>query len=589
LSLQVEAGNDTMGRHVFRKATQAVVNGRKRAMLYLRVSTGRQAANDVSLPSQRDITTGHCTNSNWLVVGEYVEAASATDDRRPAFQEMIDRACEPDMPCDVIVVYSFNRFFRNGADMELTIRKLRKHGVEVVSVTQPTGDDHSRELMRQLIGVFDEHTSREISKNTTQAMRESAKQGFWNGATPPLGYKIVEAERRGQKIKKKLAIDDVEAETVRLIFRLYLEGDGTTGPLGVKETTKWLNSHGYRTRRGSHFGVGPVHKILTNACYATGLWPYGKRDSRNGGQHDPSTIVEIPVPALIEPEVFERTQAKLGQNNPRTTPPRVVNGPSLLTGVAICASCGAGMTRTGTARRGKSYSYYSCAGCQQKGKSVCKGRHIPAAVLDGIVVSNLKQRLLTPDRLAALLRSLADRQATKTEAVDRRLLGLQREVTDCDERLRRLYRSIEDGIVELDDMLRERTATLKSQRERAKAALDRARAQCGTVTTIDSAKIDAFARLMNEKLDNGDTNARRTYIRSIIDTIEVDDTAIRIIGSKDVLQAVIAGKQTANGNVRGFVRKWRARDDSNARALPQEASPHAQSSKTEAAVPRLLR
>ena len=149
---------------------------------------------------------------------------------------------------------------------------------------------------------------------------------------------------------------------------------------------------------------------------------------------------------------------------------------------------------------------------------------------------------------------------------------MQREVADCDERLRRLYRSIEDGIVELDDILRERTTTLKSQRERAKAALDRARAQCGTVTTIDAAKIDAFARLMNEKLDTGDTNARRTYIRSIIDAIEVDDKAIRIIGSKDVLQAVIAGKQTANGNVRGFVRKWRARDDSNVRPLPSEGN-----------------
>ena len=96
-----------------------------------------------------------------------------------------------------------------------------------------------------------------------------------------------------------------------------------------------------------------------------------------------------------------------------------------------------------------------------------------------------------------------------------------------------------------------------------KAALDRARAQCGTVTTIDSDKIDAFARLMTEKLDNGDTNARRSYIRSILDAIEVDDNAIRILGSRDVLQAVIAGKQTANGNVRGFVRKWRTRHDSN--------------------------
>ena len=553
-----------MPRHAFRNVSQAEANGRKRAVLYLRVSTGRQAANDVSLPSQREITTNHCATNNWIVVDEFVEAgASATDDRRQVFQEMMERACDPSKPFDRIVVYAYNRFFRNGADMELAIRKLRKYDVELVSVTQPTGDDPSRIMMRQLIGIFDEHTSREISKNTTAAMRESAKQGFWNGATPPLGYKIVEAERRGQKIKKKLAIDAVEAETVKLIFSLYLEGDGTAGPLGVKQTTSWLNSHGHRTRGGSTFGVGTVHKILTNACYATGLWPYGKRDSRNGGQHDPSTIIEIPVPTLIEADVFQGTQAKLGQNNPRTTPPRIVNGPSLLTGIAVCASCGAGRTRTGTNRRGKSYSYYSCAGCQQKGKSVCKGRHIPTASLDGIILSNLKQRLLTPDRLAALLLTLADRQSAKTEAVDRRLLGLQREVTDCDERLRRLYRSIEDGIVELDDILRERTATLKSERERAKAALDRARAQCGTVTTIDSAKIDAFARLMTEKLDNGDTNARRSYIRSIIDAIEVDDKAIRIIGSKEVLQAVIAGKQTVNGNVRGFVRKWRARRDSN--------------------------
>ncbi len=77
---------------------------------------------------------------------------------------------------------------------------------------------------------------------------------------------------------------------------------------------------------------------------------------------------------------------------------------------------------------------------------------------------------------------------------------------------------------------------------------------------------------MTEKLDTGDTNARKGYIRSIVDAVEVDDQAIRIVGSMDVLQAVIAGKQTANGNVRGFVRKWRARDDSNVRPLPSEGN-----------------
>src|SRR5262249_35002702 len=133
--------------------------------------------------------------------------ASATDDRRPAFQRMLDQATSAERRCDVICVHAFSRFYRNGAEMELTIRKLRKHGVDVVSVTQPTGDDPSQELMRQIIGIFDEYTSRENGKNVIRAMRESAKQGFWNGTTPPLGYRIVEAERRGSKVTKRLEVD----------------------------------------------------------------------------------------------------------------------------------------------------------------------------------------------------------------------------------------------------------------------------------------------------------------------------------------------------------------------------------------------
>lgn len=49
---------------------------------------------------------------------------------------------------------------------------------------------------------------------------------------------------------------------------------------------------------------------------------------------------------------------------------------------------------------------------------------------------------------------------------------------------------------------------------------------------------------MNEQLDTGDSNARKSYSRSIVDTIEVGNQTIRIIGNRDVLQAVIAGKQT---------------------------------------------
>jgi hypothetical protein len=81
-------------------------------------------------------------------------------------------------------------------------------------------------------------------------MKENARQGFWNGSMAPLGYRLVEADTRGTKVKKKLDVDPVEVETVRLIFKLYLHGDDKSGALGVKEVVKWLNARGYRTRRG---------------------------------------------------------------------------------------------------------------------------------------------------------------------------------------------------------------------------------------------------------------------------------------------------------------------------------------------------
>jgi site-specific DNA recombinase len=541
-----------------------LVTSIKRAALYLRVSTGRQAAGEVSLPSQRDLTRRYCEAQGWTVVEEFVEpGASATDDRRPVFQRMLEEAASPARRFDVICVHAFSRFYRNGAEMELTIRRLRKQGVEVVSVTQPTGDDPSQELMRQIIGVFDEYTSRENGKNVTRAMRESAKQGFWNGARAPLGYRIVEAERRGSKIKKRLDVDPVEAETVRLIYRLYTQGDGSSGPLGVKDVCKWLNARGHRTRLGAAFGVGPVHKILTNAGYATGKWPYGVRNNRTGVANDPASIVEIPIPPIIHFELFDQVQARLAANNPRVTAPRIVNGPILLTGLAVCATCGAGMTRTGTTRGERKYTYYSCAGCQQKGKSICKGRHIPVAKLDDLVTESVCDRLLTTERLGQILEALVDKRSKQDAAVAERRAALERDLAAKKEKLAHLYRAIEEGVVDLDEDLKQRIQTLKNERDVAQASLERIDVQARNAVELTPERIEAFAKLMRTNLATGDTQARKAYLRSIISRIEVDDGRVRIIGEKASLANVIAGRETAPGNVRGFVRKWRARKDSN--------------------------
>ena len=165
-----------------------------RAALYLRVSTGRQADSDLSIPDQRRQAKAYCASRGWEIVADFVEpGASATDDRRPEFQRMIDAATVKPPAFDIIVVHSFSRFFRDQFQLEFYVRRLAKNGVRLVSITQELGDDPMSNMIRQIMALFDEYQSKENAKHTLRAMKENARQGFWNGALPPIGYRVVEA------------------------------------------------------------------------------------------------------------------------------------------------------------------------------------------------------------------------------------------------------------------------------------------------------------------------------------------------------------------------------------------------------------
>src|SRR5690606_39169756 len=145
---------------------------------------------------------------------------------------------------------------------------------------------------------------------------------------------------------------------------------------------------------------------------------------------------------IIDQTLFDRVQARLAANNPKVTPPRVVNGPILLTGLATCAHCGGGMTqRTGTSRSGKIYSYYACASRAQKGATACKGNAIRMQLLDDNVIGALREKLFHRERLTEMLSSLAERRASRAAAVNNRIVSLQAEVSTAEQKLKRLYDS----------------------------------------------------------------------------------------------------------------------------------------------------
>lgn len=192
-----------------------------RAAIYARVSTVRQAERDLSIPDQINQCRNWCGRQGIEVVQIFTEpGASALDEDRPVFQEMIHTAKRSDHPFDVIVVHSLSRFSRDLLHSELYIRELRKADVELVSITQEVAHDPTGEMFRKLLHIFDEHQSRETAKHVHRAMLENARQGFWNGSRPPFGYRVGVAERRGTKEKKVLLVDQDEARIVCLIFDL---------------------------------------------------------------------------------------------------------------------------------------------------------------------------------------------------------------------------------------------------------------------------------------------------------------------------------------------------------------------------------
>ena len=129
--------------------------------------------------------------------------------------------------------------------------------------------------------------------------------------------------------------------------------------------------------------------------------------------------------------------------------------------------------RTGTSKSSAVHKYYTCSTCARKGKTACKGRSIPMGKLDALVTDHLVDRLFHTERLTVILASVAVRRAERTIQIDTRIATLQTEVAEAEEKLKRLYKMVEDGVTDLDDILKDRLASIKLDRDRSRLALER--------------------------------------------------------------------------------------------------------------------
>ena len=138
------------------------------------------------------------------------EAKSATTDKRPAFQQMIEESNEGKF--DIVLVHKLDRFARNRYDSAIYKTKLKKNKVKVYSVLENIDDSPESVMLEALLEGMSEYYSKNLAREVMKGMTENALQCKHTGGKPPIGYDLDE--------NKKLIINEQEAKAVKLIFKL---------------------------------------------------------------------------------------------------------------------------------------------------------------------------------------------------------------------------------------------------------------------------------------------------------------------------------------------------------------------------------
>jgi len=306
---------------------------KKRVAAYARVSTDFEEQQS-SYEAQVDYYTRHIqSNENWDFVQVYTdEGISATSTkRRDGFNTMIADAM--DGKIDLIITKSVSRFARNTVDTLTTVRKLKNKGVEVYFEKESIFTlDSKGELLITIMSSLAQEESRSISENVTWGMRKRFADGKVS-----LPYKHFLGYKKGENGLPEIV--EKEAETVRLIYRMFLEGK-TAGAIA-----RYLIDMGVPTPTGKQcWNPATIKNILKSEkymgsailqkTYTTDFLT--KKKKVNEGEIQ-QFYVENSHPAIVSPEIYDMVQYEFQK---RKSAKGYMTGISPFSGRIVCGQCG---------------------------------------------------------------------------------------------------------------------------------------------------------------------------------------------------------------------------------------------------------
>jgi site-specific DNA recombinase len=521
------------------------------AALYARVSSDGQArgntvASQLAALQERAKADAAAISPDHAYVDEGRSGATLA---RPALERLRDAVAVGEM--DRVYVHAPDRLARRYAYQVLLMEEFRRAGVEVVFLNRAIGGSAEDDLLLQVQGVIAEYERARILERSRRGRRHAALAGAVSALScPPSGYRYIGRHAAGDVARVEVLED--EARVVRQVFTWV-----GVERISLREACRKLQALGCPTRTGLEaWDATTLCGMLRNSAYQ-GTAMFGRtraipptqarlrpirgqscpprNPSGSSRPVPPEEWIAIPVPAIVDPGVFEAVQAQLDENRRRKREGRRRPG-WLLQGLVVCRQCGYafyGKMARGVVggRQPADYGYYRCTGTDGHkfgGQAPCSNRSVRSDKLEQAVWRQVEAVLDDPRRVTAEheRRAAAARDGRAREDVD----GLERQMARLRRGMDRLIDSYAEEVIDADEF-RPRLAGLKQRLMRLQAERDAALAahEARRSLQLVIGRLEEFAGRVRAGLDGLDWHGRREIIRALVRRIEIDREEVEVV------------------------------------------------------------
>jgi site-specific DNA recombinase len=474
--------------------------------------------------------------SEWEFIDEGVSGATLL---RPALERLRDRVAFGDI--DRLYVHSPDRLSRKYAYQVFLCDEFQRSGVEVVFLNRSLSQTPEDDLLLQMQGMIAEYEREKILERSRRGKRHKAQMGevsVFAGA--PYGYRYISVHEGGGQARF-----EIEPEEAKIVTRIFTWIGQER--MSLREVCRRLQQQDIFNRHGkSTWSVSTIRGMLKNPAYQ-GQAAYGK--THLGPPHPtlrltrqqrtppaqavnavpPQQWQSIPVPAIVDADLFASAQSQLEENRKQRRLRR--HGASyLLQGLVVCRQCGYAYYGKPVGKAPQ-YFYYRCTGAdayRYGGQRLCQNTAVRIELLEAAVWHEVRGLLEQPEHvLQEYQRRL---QALVEPNQDAMQVRMDKQLDQCRRAIARLIDSYADGYIEKNEfaprieLLRKRQAGLEQQLKQFND--DK---QIQTELQLIIGRLDEFSTKVRSGLDEMDWRGKRELICLLVKRIEIDLDAVNIV------------------------------------------------------------